>query len=86
MKWYRLAAKQGYAHAQSDLGVMYGKGQGVLQDYVRAHMWWNIAASSGESKNASNNRDIVAKKMNSNQIEKAQKLARECVRKKYKGC
>ena len=86
LKWFRLAAKQGYAHAQSDLGVMYGKGQGVLQDYVRAHMWWNIAASSGESKNASNNRDIVAKKMNSNQIEKAQKLARECVRKKYKGC
>ncbi len=49
-------------------------------------MWYNIAASSGNSENASKNRDLLAKEMNSNQIETAQKLARECVRKKYKGC
>ena len=65
---------------------MYDYGQGVLQDYLRAHMWFNIAASSGESTNASKNRDIVAKGMNSNQIEKAQELARECSRKQYKDC
>jgi hypothetical protein len=65
---------------------MYGLGTGVIQDNVRAHMWFNIAAISGKSKNASKNRDIIAKRMNSNQIETAQKLARECVRKKYKGC
>jgi len=86
VKWYRLAAEQGDADAQSNLGSMYGTGDGVLQDYVRAHMWYNIAATSGDSKNASKNRDIVAKRMNSNQIETAQRLARECVRKKYKGC
>jgi uncharacterized protein len=85
-KWYSLAAEQGDADAQYNLGLMYDNGTGVLQDYVRAHMWWNIAASSGDSKNASKNRDIIAKEMNSNQIEKAQNLARECVRKKYKGC
>jgi uncharacterized protein len=86
VKWYRLAAEQGISSAQSNLGTMYEKGQGVLQDYVRAHMWFNIAAISGESKNASKNRDIVAERMTSSQIETAQKLARECVRKKYKGC
>ena len=86
VKWYRLAAEQGLADAQFRLGNMYYKGQGVLQDYIRSHMWLNIAASSGKSKNASKNRDIVAKRMNSNQIETAQKLARKCVRKKYKGC
>jgi len=86
VKWYRLAAKQGDASAQSNLGLMYGDGKGVLQDYVRAHMWWNIAAISGKSKNASKNRDIVAQRMNSNQIETAQRLARECVEKNYKGC
>lgn len=32
------------------------------------------------------NRDIVAKKMTSSQIEKAQDLARECVKKNYEGC
>ena len=83
-EWTPLA-KQGDTLAQYNLGLMYGNGQGVIQDYIRAHMWWNIAAKSGH-KNASKNRDIIAKRMNSNQIEKAQKLARECARKKYKGC
>jgi TPR repeat protein len=86
VKWYRLAAEQGDARAQSNLGWMYNNGQGVLQDYVRAHMWFNIAASSGKSKNASKNRDIVAKRMTPAQFADAQKLARECFRKKYKGC
>ena len=64
---------------------MYYKGQGVIQDNVYAHMWWNIAASSG-IKSAVKYRDFVAKRMNSNQIETAQKLAHQCVRKNYKGC
>ncbi len=50
MRWYRLAADQGNASAQYNLGVMDGNGEGVLQDYVEAHMWFNLAAaqSSGE--------------------------------------
>jgi TPR repeat protein len=85
VKWYRLAAEQGFANAQSNLGLMYAYGQGVIQDNVYAHMWWNIAASSGH-KSAVENRDIVAKQMTPARIEDAQKLPRECVRKKYKGC
>ena len=85
VKWYTLSAEQGFAFAQFNLGAMYGNGTGVKQDYVRAHMWWNIAASSGE-KDADKNRDIVAKRMTPSQIENARNLARECVRKKYKGC
>jgi hypothetical protein len=85
VKWYKLAAERGNSGAQTNLGWMYSNGQGVIQDYVRAHMWWNIAASSGH-KNAVKNRDIVAKRMTPARIEDAQKLARECVRKKYKGC
>ena len=64
---------------------MYGTGQGVLQDNVYAHMWWNIAASNGDD-GAMKNRDIVAKRLTTEQLAEAQKLARECVRKKYKGC
>ena len=52
---------------------------------VYAHMWLNIAAANG-FQDASNNRDLVAKKMPPSQIEKAQDLARECVKKNYKGC
>jgi TPR repeat protein len=40
----------------------------------------------GFNKNAVTNRDIVAKRMTPADISAAQKLARECVRKKYKGC
>ena len=50
-----------------------------------AHMWYNISAANGD-KDAQKNRDIVAKRMTPSQIEKAQELARQCVRKKYKGC
>jgi len=83
---YGLAAAQDYAFAQGNLGLMYDKGRGVTQDYVRAHMWFNLEAVSGDSKNASANRDRVAAKMTPAQIAEAQKLARECVKKNYKGC
>ena len=85
VKWYRLAAEQGNASAQYNLGWMYANGTGVIQDNVYAHMWWNIAASNGNT-DAVKNRDIVAKKMTPADISTAQKLARECVRKKHKGC
>ena len=64
---------------------MYGNGKGVSRDYIRAHMWWNIAASQG-FKDATKSSDLVAKMMTPSQLEKAQDLARECVRKKYQGC
>jgi len=64
---------------------MYVIGQGVTQDDVSAYMWWHVASLLGNDP-ARKNKDLVAKRMDSNQIEKAQKLARECVRKKYKGC
>ena len=85
VKWYRLAAEQGYADAQTNLGVMYGTGQGVIKDNVYAHMWGNLAASNGD-KNGGKLRDIVAKQMTPSQIETARQLARECVSKNYKGC
>ena len=85
VKWYRLAAEQGIADAQGNLGVMYGMGQGVIQDNVYAHMWGNIAASNG-SENGWKLRDLVAKRMTPADISAAQKLARECIRKNYKGC
>ena len=85
VKWYTLAAEQGNVGAQYNLGFMYYKGQGLPQDYVRAHMWLNIAASSGD-KDSVENRDIIATQMTPSQIAEAQKLARECVKKNYKGC
>ncbi|MDA1338406.1 MAG: SEL1-like repeat protein, partial [bacterium] len=70
---------------QNNLGSMYQNGDGVIQDNIYAHMWWNIAASSGHS-NAAENRTIVEKNMTTADISKAQELARQCVNKNYKDC
>jgi TPR repeat protein len=85
VKWYRLAAEQGNASAQYNLGVKYAFGAGVLKDYVYAHMWGNIAATNG-NKLGAKLRDDFEKRMTPADISAAQKLTRECVRKKYKGC
>ena len=69
-------ADQGDAKAQYNLGLMYREGRGVPQDYITAHMWFNLAAAQGSSR-ASKNRDHVAKQMTSADVYKAQKLARE---------
>jgi len=85
VKWYTLAAEQDDAKAQYNLGFMYYKGYGVLLDYVYAHMWANISASNGDE-DAIELRDLLAQEMTSADISEAQKLARECVAKNYKGC
>ena len=85
VRWYRLAAQQDVAQAQHNLGVMYAKGEGITQDYVRAHMWFNIAAING-GKESVKNRDIVARKMTPQQIEQAQRMARECMASNFKKC
>ena len=85
VKWYRLAAAQGYAKAQFNLGVMYYNGQGVPQDYASAHMWFNLASSIGDADGAKN-RDVTAKEMTPQQIEKAQEMARKCQERNLKGC
>jgi hypothetical protein len=52
--WYRKAAEQGYAPAQSGLGILYDLGQGVSQDYQQALSWYAKAAEQGDRK-AQNN-------------------------------
>ena len=49
------------------------------------NMWGNLGASNG-NENGAKLRDLVAKKMTPADISKAQRLARECVKKNYKGC
>ena len=85
VKWFKLAAEQGDWASRFHLGRMYHKGQGVSQDYIYAHMWTNLAVTNGFN-DAAETRDIIEKKMTSAQIAKAQRLAAECARKKYKGC
>ena len=72
--WYRKAADQGNAMAQTLLGGHYLFGAGVAQDFVQAHKWFNLGATSGNA-DAVKNRDLVASKMTPAQIAEAQRLA-----------
>jgi len=47
VKWYRLAEDQGFANAQSNLDLMYAKGEGVAQDYIEAVKLYRLAADQG---------------------------------------
>ncbi len=46
-RWYRLAAEQGHASAQSRLGDFYQFGFGVPRDHAEAVRWYRLAAEQG---------------------------------------
>ena len=54
VEWYRKAADQGHASAQSKLGWMYAQGRGVEQSDALAAEWYRKGAAQGEA-SAQNN-------------------------------
>lgn len=48
-RWFRMAAEQGHAEAQVELGYIYAEGQGVSQDHVEAVRWFRLAAEQGNA-------------------------------------
>ena len=47
--YYELAAHQGYAHAQCNLGVCYERGIGCQADPVKAFHYYELAAHQGDA-------------------------------------
>jgi hypothetical protein len=47
VRWFRLAAEQGYAIAQNNLGRMYRNGDGVPENDAEAVKWFRLAAEQG---------------------------------------
>ena len=85
-KWYTLSAEQGFTLVQYNLAIMYLNGDGVLKDYVYAHMKGNIANSKGYENGKKLMEILLELGMTPSQVEKAQDLAKECIKKNYKGC
>jgi hypothetical protein len=48
VRWFRLAAEQGYDLAQFNLGNMYRDGDGVPENDVEAVKWYRLAAEQGQ--------------------------------------
>ena len=71
---WRAGADTGEAKAMLALGRLYLQGLGVPQNYVQAHMWFNLAASRGEA-TAIAERDALTPKLTPEERAEAQKLA-----------
>ena len=68
------AAEQGLADAQAARGYAYEFGNGVIENYIQAYAWYNIAQANGDE-NAKERKAIVAKEMTKEQIAEAQDLS-----------
>jgi hypothetical protein len=77
LRWYRMAADQGYATAQNNVGANAAEGLGMVKDCVVAKQWFEAAAARGDE-TARNNpvlcsnrhvRAVAADAINSNLIE-----------------
>lgn len=85
--WFRRAAEAGDPDAQFTLATMYSEGRGVPRSLLRAHMWFEIAARGFDAKAgeawaadrrdlARRNRDWIASRLATDQLLKADRLAR----------
>ncbi len=81
IRLFRIAAENGEASAQSDLGVQYARGRGVGRDDVQAYKWFTVAMKSGD-RDAQTNRNLVVKRMSAPQIEDAEREANEFIPKR----
>ena len=79
IRWYRAAAEQGYATAQFALGEMYANGEGVPENHVVAYAWFNLAGAQGVEE-AQEARDLLSRRMTSEQVARAQELSIELFR------
>ncbi len=70
------AADSGEIEALYDLGLLYSTGQGVGQDMVEAHKWFNLAAMKGLAE-AKEYRQEIAGEMSPQEIAEAQRQARD---------
>ena len=82
---FRAMAAQGNAKAQSALGVMYRRGQGVSRSPVRAFLWFSRAAAGGDAKAKAELRE-VSQAMTSEELAEAREMAQACEASNYRSC
>ena len=85
VKWYTLAAQQGNALAQYNLARLYYLGHGVSENMIYSHLWAKQASSNGFVMGQKLT-ELLNELMNATQIEEANLLGRECLKKKFKDC
>jgi TPR repeat protein len=85
IRMFRPLAEQGNAKAQSVLGVMYRRGEGVARSSVRAFIWLSRAAARGDARARVELRD-VSQTMTPEELSQAREMAQACEASNYRNC
>ena len=85
IRLFRPLAEQGNAKAQSVLGVMYRRGEGVARSPVRAFIWLSRAAARGDARAKVELRD-VSQTMTPEELSQAREMAQACEASNYRNC
>ena len=84
-KWLLKSSEQGNLNSIRLISTMYALGNGVKKNFVRSYMWAKIGADNNDQ-NSKILLDGLLKEMSSSEIDKANKLVRECNNKEFKSC
>ena len=85
IRLFRPLAEKGNPKAQSVIGVMYRKGEGVARNSARAFMWFSLAAKRGDAKAKAELR-VVSRDMAPAEIAQAQAMMQACEASDYRQC
>ena len=77
--WFRRSAENGYVYAMYSLAMLYRDGDGVARNDVEAHMWFDLASSLNFDPKAVFQRDLIARRMDAEQIAEAELRAQEWI-------
>jgi TPR repeat protein len=85
IRLFRPLAEAGNPKAQSQMGTMYRKGEGVRKSAARAFMWFSAAARRGDGK-AKAEMQQVSKAMSADELSQAREMAATCEASDYRNC
>ena len=85
IRLFRPLAEQGNPKAQSVLGKMYRRGQGVARNPAQAFMWFSLAARRGDARARTEMRE-VSQAMSPQERAQANEMAQACEASSYRAC
>jgi TPR repeat protein len=85
IRLFRPLAEAGNPKAQTQIGTMYRKGEGIAPSPARAFMWFSVAAKRGDAKAKTGLRE-VSKTMTPAEMSQAQAMAEACSASNYRAC
>jgi len=85
LRWLRLGAGQGIIQAQTRLAQEYLTGSRVLQDKIKAYVWFSMAVMQGDTESVAT-RDDVEAQLSIGQLSIARDMATRCFDTDFQDC